>query len=161
MKSFPQNKIFIMIKPFKSIPFILLLFSFSMTAADESSTSARYKLETLKVKSIELKDTRLSAAITILKDLSKEADPEGKGVNISFMPPKDDKGKTLDPVIGEISLTDIPLKDVLRYVCEVTGMSYRADKFSVMIFPKNMAGDKMETRTFKIRPDAVDSIEKK
>ena len=149
-----------MIKPFTQISLILLL-SFSLMAADDPFSSARYKLATLKIKSIELNDTKLSDAIAIIKDLSKKADPEGKGVNISFIAPKDDKGKTLDPVIGDISLTDIPLKDVLRYVCEATGMSYRAERSSVMIFPKNTAGDKMETRTFKIRPDAVDSMEKK
>ncbi|MFA6291800.1 MAG: hypothetical protein WC637_08470 [Victivallales bacterium] len=148
-------------KTFPVISFILLLLSFSLTAADEPSSSARYKLATLKIKSIELNDTKLSDAIAIIKDLSKKADPEGKGVNISFMAPKDVKGKTLDPVIDDISLTDIPLKDVIRYVCEATGMSYRAERGSVMIFPKNKADDKMETRTFKIRADAVDSMEKK
>lgn len=148
--------------PFPSISFILLLvFSFSVTATDEPASSVRYKLETLKIENIELKDTKLSDAIALIKALCKKADPEGKGVNISFISPKDDKGKTMDPVIDDISLTDVPLKDVLRYVCDASGMSYRTDKFSVMIFPKNMPGDKMETRTFKIRPDTIDSIEKK
>jgi hypothetical protein len=143
------------------IPYILLLLSFSLTAADKSASSVRYKLETLKIENIELKDTKLSDAIAIIKDLCKKADPEGKGVNISFIAPKDDKGKTLDPVIDDISLTDIPLKDILRYVCDASGMSYRVDKFSVMIFPKKMDGDQMETRTFKIRPDTIGTIEKK
>lgn len=146
--------------PFSILSYILLL-SLPLTAADEPASSARYKLETLKIENIELKDTRLSDAIALIKVLCKKADPEGKGVNISFIAPKDDKGKALDPVIDDISLTDIPLKDVLRYVCEATGMIYRADKFTVMIFPKNMAGDKMETKTFKVSPDTFDSIEKK
>ncbi|MEI6420940.1 MAG: hypothetical protein WCP55_01900 [Lentisphaerota bacterium] len=143
------------------VPYILLLLSFSLTAADESASSVRYKLETLKIEKIELKDTKLSDAIAILKVLCKKADPEGKGVNISFIAPKDDKGKILDPLINDISLTDIPLKDILRYVCDASGMSYRVDKFSVMIFPKKMAGDQMETRTFKIRPDTIGTIEKR
>ncbi|MCX6983859.1 MAG: hypothetical protein NT118_03765 [Lentisphaerae bacterium] len=147
--------------PFPSISCILLLLSFSVTAADEPASSVRYKLETLKIENIELKDTRLSDAIALIKALCKKADPEGKGVNISFMAPKDDKGKTMDPAIDDISLTDVPLKDVLRYVCDATGMSYRTEKFSIMVFPKTMVGDNMETRTFKIRPDAVDSIERK
>lgn len=146
--------------PFSILSYILLL-SLPLTAADEPASSARYKLETLKIENIELKDTRLSDAIALIKVLCKKADPEGKGVNISFIAPKDDKGKALDPVIDDISLTDIPLKDVLRYVCEATGMSYRADRYAVMIFPKNMAGDRMETKTFKVRPDTIGSIEKK
>jgi len=147
--------------PFPSISCILLLLAFSLTAADDSANSIRLKLETLKIENIELKDTKLSDAVAIIRDLCKKADPGGKGLNISFIAPKDDTGKTLDPVIDDISLTDIPLKDLLRYVCEATGMSYRADKFSLIIFPKTMAGDKMETRTFKFRPDAVNPVEKK
>jgi hypothetical protein len=148
-------------KLIKFTALVLLLLPCSLAASDEPAPSISYKIETMKIEKIELKNIKLSAAIELIKSLSKKADPEGNGINISFIAPKDEKNRRLDPVINDISLTNVPVKDVLRYVCEATGMTFRAVKFSVMVYPKNMDGDKMETRTFKIRPDTINSIEKK
>ena len=140
----------------------LVLFLSHVSISDDSSKFTMIvKVEKIKIESIELKDTKLSDAVNLIRDLCKKADPEGKGLNISFIAPKDDKGKTIDPVISDITLTNIPLKDLLRYVCEATGMTFKVDEFAVMIMPKKMAGDKMETRSYKVRPDVVDSIDEK
>ncbi|HBC88078.1 MAG TPA: hypothetical protein DCZ94_14100 [Lentisphaeria bacterium] len=145
-----------------SIPiFLIAVFALSVNSADESKVPLRAKIEKIVIEKIDLQDARLSSAIILIKDLCKSADPEGKGINISFIAPKDDKGKAIDPVIkNEISLTKVPLKDLLRYVCDETGMNWKIDEFAVLIYPKNMALDKMETRKYPMAPGAVDIIEK-
>ncbi|HCE44086.1 MAG TPA: hypothetical protein DET40_11105 [Lentisphaeria bacterium] len=140
---------------------LLTMLAFTGFSADDAKDALRVKIEKITIEKIELQDVKLSNAIALIKDLCKKSDPEGKGINISFIAPKDDKGKALDPVIkNEINLTNIPLKDLLRYICDETGMNYKVEAFSVVIYPKNMATDKMETRSYPVAPGTVDSIEK-
>ena len=140
---------------------LLLVLALNGISADDAKGSLRAKIEKITIEKIDLQDVKLSDAINIIKDLCKKADPEGKGISISCIYPKDEKGKTFDPVIkNEINLANIPLKDLLRYICDETGMSYKIESFSVVIYPKNMTTDKMETRSFPVAPGTVDSIEK-
>jgi len=140
---------------------LLLVLALNGISADDAKGSLRAKIEKITIEKIDLQDVKLSDAINIIKDLCKKADPEGKGISISCISPKDDKGKTFDPVVkNEINLANIPLKDLLRYICDETGMNYKIESFSVVIYPKNMTTDKMETRSFPVAPGTVDSIEK-
>ncbi len=145
---------------------LLVIFLMSVLAcagisADNPKTSFKAKVDRIIIEKIELQDVKLSDAINKIKELCKEADPDKKGINISYIAPKDDNGKSTDPVIrNEISLTKVPLKDLLRYICDETGMSYKIDEFAIMIYPKNMAVDKMETRKYPVAPGTVDTIEK-
>ena len=41
-----------------------------------------------------------------------------------------------------------------------TGMNYKVEAFSVVIYPKNMGADKMETRRYPLAPGTIDTIEK-
>lgn len=133
----------------------------SLFSADDEKNTLRAKIGRITIEKIELQNVKLSDAIAVLRDLCKKADPEGKGINISCISPKDDKGKTFDPLIkNEINLANIPLKDLLRYICDETGMNYRIESFSVVIYPKNMATENMETRSYPLAPGTADSIEK-
>ncbi len=140
---------------------LLLALPYVSFSADDPKAAMRAKIDKITIEKIELQGVKLSEAITVIKDLCKKADPEGKGISISFIAPKDDKGKTLDPVIrNEINLAKIPLKDLLRYLCDETGMNYKVEAYSVVIHPKNMAADNMETRSYPVAPGTVDKVEK-
>lgn len=146
-------------KRFTRVRGILLPFLFLAAISASIAVCAetlREKAEKTVIEEIEFKDVRLSEAVKYIKEICKKLDPAGKGFNIVLMSRKDASGQAIDPMIsGEISLSKIPLTELLRYLCMNVDMNYRIDEFSIIIYPKNMAVDKFETRTYRVGPDVI------
>lgn len=121
--------------------------------ADRSSIAS--KLNDIIIPRIEFEDTSLNAVVQYLIAESKENDtsPEKTGVPILLQLNPDQISQI--PQIT-ISLDDTPIGEIIRYVCQSTGLKYRVEDRAVIISTEITTV--METRFFKVRASTVNAI---
>lgn len=88
-------------------------------------------LRSIVIKHIELEDVTPSAVFKLLRMESKNADPKGKGVNFIITGGVDKTGQRVT-----LTMDDVPLAYLIRYVCMAAGLDYVAEKYAVVIKPK-------------------------
>ncbi|HWB58894.1 MAG TPA: STN domain-containing protein [Chthoniobacteraceae bacterium] len=122
------------------------------------------KLNRIIIPQVKTNDATLGNIIEYLHTRSidldtTETDPARKGVNIVL---KLDPAPAVAPGMptnspGDkkitLSLTNIPLAEVLRYVCELSGLKYRVISNAVVLMPLTQAGGPY-TQEYKL-PDAM------
>ncbi len=119
------------------------------TAPLDHTESIRNKLNRIIIPKIEFRDATLREAVDFLKEKSKELDteepdPSRRGVNIVLMLDVTfSKGMTL-------SVSNIPLGEALKYVCELANVKFKIDPYAVIIVPPSMNTDEMITKEYKV-----------
>jgi general secretion pathway protein D len=143
------------------------------------------KLRRIMIPSISFEDITVEEAIDFLRMRSKELDafeldPAKKGVNFVIRRPRAataaadtglDVGEGLgdalalpggnDPSalrISELRVTNIPLEQALKYICDATRLKYKIDEYSVTLVPQSEDTQDVFTRTFSVPPDFQTSL---
>jgi hypothetical protein len=107
------------------------------------------------IPAIDVEDASPRAVFEFLKEQSKAADPEGKGLNMLFrFAPAGQK--IFDEGTITLKLNNVPLSDVVRYVCLATGLLYSYDANALMVFDATTPRP-METRVYRLGVGVVDS----
>jgi len=121
--------------------------------ADRSSIAS--KLNDIVIPRIEFEDTSLNSVVQYLISESKDNDtsPEKTGIPITLHLNADQMDQI--PKIT-ISLDDIPVGEVIRYICQSTGLKYRVGDRAVIISTEITTV--METRFFKVRGAVISTI---
>ena len=97
------------------------------TVKKSSNQSVYDKLDRIVFPRISFADTDIRAVLSQLEKRSKDYDPEKEGLVINrSLPPDLELNVTL-------SCTDMPLREILRYICLMTGLEYRAERNSVLV----------------------------
>jgi general secretion pathway protein D len=86
------------------------------------------RLNELMIDHIEFSDSDIGSVITLLRARSKDLDPQGEGFNI-IVPQAEKYANKL----VTLNLDQIPLYEVIRYICKVTGLSFRIDETDKII----------------------------
>ena len=95
----------------------------------ESAGNELYnRLNELMIDHIEFEDVELPSVILQLRARSKELDPNGEGFNI-IVPQAEKYANKL----VTLNLDQIPLYEVIRYICKITGLSFRIDETDKII----------------------------
>ena len=95
----------------------------------ESAGNELYnRLNELMIDHIEFSDSDIGSVITLLRARSKDLDPQGEGFNI-IVPQAEKYANKL----VTLNLDQIPLYEVIRYICKVTGLSFRIDETDKII----------------------------
>ena len=104
------------------------------------------KLDRIIFPRFEFDKADVDAVIKFLSTRNKEFDPEKEGVVIREASSADELSS-----LGKVTLrlSDIPMREVLRYISLMTGLKYRVDRDGVSI-GTNL--DTMYERTYDIRP---------
>lgn len=110
------------------------------------------KLRTLKVPQIELTGVTLDEATELLKVRSRDLDPEGRGVNFIINVPPEARNKLIS-----LALFSVPLEEVLRYISETAGVSYKVDEHAVIFTSVSERGSAIISRSFRVPPDFIQS----
>jgi hypothetical protein len=132
---------------------LIVLATLSRAVAAESPMER--KLHRIVLDHVEFEEITLDTAISFLKVRAKALDPDGRGVNFLLLPPKD--ADTPIPTVT-IMADDMPLDELIRYLCLATGYQYRVEEHAVVIAPPCRALDAMQTRTFPLAPGTADSL---
>jgi hypothetical protein len=118
-------------------------------------------MEQVIIPSITFENAPIDAVIEELIRISREADPEGIGVNIILMP--DRPRQPVPPAPGglgpgvsapqfTLTLRRVTLYDLLRITCEVAELEMRTRDDGFRLYPKGAAADAMETRVYSVTP---------
>lgn len=109
------------------------------------------KLDKIIFPQFEFSAADIQTVIDYLNSRNKAYDPDKEGVNINIgiTPEQADRIKIT------MSLSDISLGSLIRYICLATGLKYRVSENGVHIAPNI---NDMDTRTFPARRNVVDAI---
>lgn len=117
----------------------------------EASITA--KLKTIIIPEISLNNSTVEEAVEFLRLRSVELDPEGAGINFVVRTPRvvdsagDETGDATDAtglggggdpnaiLIKKLDLTNVPLEQVLKYICEEAKLRYKVDEYAVTLLP--------------------------
>lgn len=75
------------------------------------------------------KNSTIQEVLAALRDESIKNDPDQKGINIIYrMGPEKGKDKNFN-----FDFENLPLGEIIRYICLVSGLKYKVEKFAVII----------------------------
>ncbi len=108
------------------------------------------QLRNYRLPKVEFLQVTIMDVLELLRIRSRDLDPKGKGVD--FVPNIPDESRQ-----RQISLTlsDVPMEEVLRYACEAAGVTYRVEQHAVMITSQSEKNAAMVTRSFRVPPDFI------
>ncbi len=129
------------------------------------------KLKNIIIPAVDFEDTPLSEAVEFMRMRSRELDnteidPAKKGINFIIRGGKKkesaDAGMSVgfgatDPneaVISELRLTNIPLIQLLQFVCEQAGLRYRVGEYAITLLPlgDDEGGQDIISRSWSVTP---------
>jgi general secretion pathway protein D len=130
------------------------------------------KLNTIVIDKFDLTDVTLREAVDALRRKSIESDRStedvsSKGVNIVLRaPPKAAQVTTEEtateeaPVVSEdqkitISLQNMPLIEVVRYLSDLAGMKFKVDPVAVSIVPLTENTEELFTKEYRVAPSFI------
>lgn len=108
------------------------------------------KLRNYRMPKVEFQQATIVEILELLRLRSRDLDPQGKGVDFVLNVPDDSRQRQIT-----LTLTDVPLEEVLRYVCEAASVSYRIEEHAVMISSLSEKNATLVTRSFRVPPDFI------
>jgi len=111
-----------------------------------SKTALADKLNNFIIKNIDFTDAEISSVVKYLGDESKKLDPESRGINIILGLSEEELQQV--PTVT-MKFENIPLGELIRYLCQETNLKYRVDAKVLTIGTASI--DPMDTRFFKVR----------
>lgn len=154
--------------------------------AGEETVGVAYitdKLRRIIIPRVDFEDTTVEEAIDFLRLRASELDimeldPARKGVNFVIRRPRATGGGAADagldagadalPLaagdpgtlrVRELRLRNVPLAVALKYICDQTKLRYKVDDFAVTLVPQTETGEDIFTRTFRVPPDFISSLD--
>ena len=112
--------------------FVCALTGFAKTPVSIRISPLYRKLQSIIIKKVEFEDAKPLAVFKFLRIRSKELDPTGKGVNFVFKDLREHK------TLVTVKLNNIPLSEVIKYVCLTGNLNYKIDAYAVVIMPKSL-----------------------
>jgi general secretion pathway protein D len=149
----------------------------------EGASRINQKLQTIIVSDVGFDDTPIEEVMEFLRDRAREldtteTDPTKKGVNFFIRQKKlgasaevaltgaaGTDGVPAAPVnakalrIKNMQFTNLPLGQLVKYICEATGLKTKIDAYSVTFVPNSEVGDDVFSRQFRVPPDFQSSLD--
>jgi general secretion pathway protein D len=137
-----------------------------------------HKLESIVIDKVNFDKLDIATVIQYLQQKSKELDPDHEGINFVLRLTADttntpapdntapaaaapagsatpDATASAHPIHREVSitLTDVPLSDILGYVIQQTNLQYSVEDYAVYLRPSIDEGETLTVRTFLVPPN--------
>jgi len=126
--------------------------STTITVQRNIASSTYAKLERIIFPNIEFDDADIFSVIRFLNRLSKRCDPDKVGISVIAGFDK----RTADELLKvTMSFSNIPMSEVLRYLCQNVGLKYKIEEGAVIL---GTSVDEMQTEYFPVRADLIASI---
>jgi general secretion pathway protein D len=108
------------------------------------------KLRTLIFPQVDFAGATLDEVAELLRVRSRDLDPQGAGINFILNVPPESRNKPIS-----LNLRDVPMEEVLRYVSEMSGVSYKVDEHAVTFVSLSERSGAIITRSFRVPPDFI------
>jgi len=135
----------------------------------EASTAVRVRFVEEKMKTIlfplvDLENVGIEEAVDFLRLQSKQLDntttnPTEKGFNIVLNLGNQDSeiGQRVRGYRFDLKLKNVPLDQILQYICDQTRTQFSLDEFAITLRPTGTDGAELIGRTYKVPPDFLSS----
>lgn len=114
------------------------------------SQSISEKLRTMMLPRVEFSGATMDEVVELLRVRSLDFDPQGRGINFVMSVPPEARGKPIS-----LTLFNVPMEEVLRYVSEMCGVSYKVDEHAVTFVSLSERNSAIITRSFHVPPDFI------
>lgn len=118
------------------------------------------KMKTILFPFVDLENVGIEEAVDYLRLQSKTLDntttnPSEKGFNLVLQLGSQDSeiGQKVRSVRFDLKLKNVPIDQVLRYLCDQTHSEYHVDEFAITIRPLGADDTQLVGRTYKVPPD--------
>lgn len=108
------------------------------------------KLRELKLARIDFSGASLGEVVEYLRVRSRDLDPAGRGIDFVLSLPPDFSSPPIS-----LSLMEMPLEEVLRYVTEIAGLAYRVEDYAVRLVTRASGSSVIISKTYKVPPDFI------
>jgi general secretion pathway protein D len=119
------------------------------------SQAINNKLDDIIIPRIDFTDSSIKEAIAFIKKRAADLDADesdNKGINIVLKLPPDSPDAAY-PIT--LSLTDVPLREALRYVTEAANLKIKVETHAVVVVPATENTDVLITKEYKVPPDFI------
>jgi general secretion pathway protein D len=119
------------------------------------SQAINNKLDTIIIPRIDFTDSSIKEALDFIKKRASdldEGDSENKGINIVLKLPPDSPDAAY-PIT--LSLSDVPLREALRYVTEAANLKIKIETHAVVVVPATENTDVLITKEYKVPPGFI------
>jgi general secretion pathway protein D len=110
------------------------------------------KMRTAIVPKVDFSGASFEEIIEFLRVRSRDLDPEGKGVDFVLSLPPEILTRSID-----LSLTSVPLEELVRYVAEKAGATYKVDEFAVKFVSLSDESTEFLVRTYQVPPGFIET----
>jgi general secretion pathway protein D len=110
------------------------------------------KMRTAIVPKVDFSGASFEEIIEFLRVRSRDLDPEGKGVDFVLSLPPEILSRSID-----LSLTSVPLEELVRYVAEKAGATYKVDEFAVKFVSLSDESTEFLVRTYQVPPGFIET----
>lgn len=110
------------------------------------------KLRTLVFPRVEFSGATLDEVTELLRVRTKDLDPQGGGISFVMNVPPESRNKPIS-----LDLFNVPVEEVIRYVTEMSGVSYKVDDNAVVFVSQSDRENAMISRSFRVPPDFIQS----
>jgi general secretion pathway protein D len=133
------------------------------------------KLSSIIIDKVNFEKLDIAAVIQFLQQKSKELDPDHQGINFvlrlttdttptpdatappapAAAPGATPDANAIHPIHREVSitLTDVPLSEVLGYIIQQTNLQYSVEDYAVYLRPSIDEGENLTVRTYLVPPN--------
>ncbi len=110
------------------------------------------KLRELIISQVDFSEASLEEVLEYLRVRTRDLDPAGKGVDFVVSVPADHPARPVS-----LNLREVPVEEVLRYVADMAGVTYKVDNFAVRLV--SLADDSAEiiSKSYRVPPDFISS----
>jgi len=127
----------------------------SLAGSLASAATVERRAARIMIHAVDVEEVSPKEVFQLLQDQAKKADPDGRGINMLFrFSPAGQK------IFSDSKLTlkmnNVPLTELVRYVCLVSGLRYSYDQNALMVFD-SVAPQSMDTRVYNLNAGILDS----
>lgn len=124
------------------------------------TSSINRKLDEIIIPKVDFRDATVREALDNIKARaaaldSGEQDPARKGLNI-VLKLAPDAPEAAYPIT--ISLTDVPLRDAIRYVANAANLKFKVEPYAVVVVLQSEATDVLITKEYKVPPSFITAL---
>lgn len=124
----------------------------SVGGARAGRETIQRKLRDLVIAQVDFSEATLGEVMEYLRVRTRDLDPSGKGVDFVNGVPAD---QPLKPI--SLNLREVPVEEVLRYVADIAGITYKVEEFAVRLVSLTDASADIISRTYRVPPDFISS----
>lgn len=112
----------------------------------------RNKLREMVISRVDFSGATLDEVLEYLRVRTRDLDPAGRGIDfVVNVPPEKQSGAI------SLNLREVPVEDVLRYVSDMAGVTYKVEEFAVRLVSTADDSAEILSKTYRVPPDFISS----